>query len=125
MKKLLLVLLALVMCISMCSCGDKSSKSSTTKTKEEPILNVRQELVNICCDYSKCSTVKGFEIGTQNKTPITDGYKVSAKGSYWVVDEYGTIGDYMTFDIEFKATWDGKSSYHNIQIIKKSIKKKY
>ena len=122
MKKLLLILLALTMCVSMCAC---ERESSSTKTKEAPILDVKQELVNICCRHSKCSTVKGFEIATQNNTPITDGYKVSAKGSYWAVDEYGTIGDLMTFDIEFEATWNGESSYYKIKVTKETIKSKY
>ena len=121
MKKLLLILLALTMCVSMCACG---SGSSTTKTKTEPTLNVRQELINICCRYSKCTSVKSFQIGTKEITPISNGYKVSAKGSYFAPDEYAANYDLMTFDIEFVATWDGESNYYDIRVTKKTITSK-
>lgn len=121
MKKVLCMLLSVIMCISLVACGGTSS----TPSKSEPSLDVKQELVNICCEYSNCRSVKGFEIGTQNKSRIDNGYKVSAKGTYWPVDAYGDIDDKMTFDIEFTATWDGESSRYDIRVTNKTIKSKY
>ena len=121
MKKVLCMLLSVIMCVSLVACGGTSS----TPLKSEPSLNVKQELVNICCDHSNCRSVGAFEIGTQNKSRIENGYKVSAKGTYYPIDEYGDYEDKMTFDIEFTATWDGESSRYDIDVIKKTIKSKY
>ena len=119
MKKLVCLLLVAVMLTSLVACGGSNSSSKS----KQPYLDIKQELVNICCDYSNCTTVSNFEIGTQNKAETEDGYKVSAKGSYWPNDEYGDLKDKMLFEIEFTAKWDGGSDY-DITVTKKSIKKK-
>ena len=124
MKKFLCLLLTLVMCMSLVACGGGSSSSEPSE-KTKPSLDVEQELVNICCDYSNCNSVRGFEIGTENKIETEDGWKVKAKGSYWPVDEYGDIEDKMLFDIEFTATWDGNSRYYDIDVDRQSISRKY
>lgn len=121
MKKLIALLMVVILGISLCACGGTNSEPAFN----EPTLDVRQELVNICCDYSNCTSVSGFEIGTQNKIPIDNGYKVSAKGTYWPVDEYGDIEDKMTFDIEFTATLNASHSRYFIDVTKKIIKEKY
>lgn len=120
MKKVLCMLLSIIMCISLVACGGTSSTS-----KEEPYLDIKQELVNICCDHSNCRSVQFFKIGTQDTRQIENGYIVSAKGTYYPIDEYGDYGYEMTFDIEFAATWDGVSSRYDIDVIKKTIKSKY
>ena len=130
MKKFLCLLVTVVMCVSFVACSggnstsSESSESSESVEPTKPSLDVEQELVNICCDYSNCNSVKGFEIGTNNKNETEDGWIVEAKGSYWPVDEYGNIEDLMTFDIKFTATWNG-GSYYSIDVDKKVIRKKY
>ena len=127
MKKILCLLLAIAMVFSLCACSggtESSSEPSEPSEATKPTLDVEQKLVNICCDASNCNSVKGFTIGTQNKTETEDGWKVEAKGSYWPVDEYGNIEDLMTFDIEFTATWYGGSSY-SISVDKRVIREKY
>lgn len=119
MKKVLCLLLTIVMCVSLAACGETTEVNESAK----PSLDVEQELVNICCDYSNCSSVKGFEIGTLNEDETDTEYIVKAKGSYWPVDEYGNIEDLMLFDIEFTATWNG--STYRVEVDKKSIREKY
>lgn len=121
MKKFLSLLLVSVMCMSIVACSGANSSLEPQK----PWLDVEQELINICCAYSGCSYIKGFNIGTKSLTETDSGYKVKAKGHYWPTDEYGDIGNVMTFDIEFTATWDGKSSFYNISVDKRDIKIKY
>ncbi len=112
MKKALSLLLMIIMCcISLVAC-----KSA---------LDIRQELVNICCDFSNCNSVKWFEIATDNTYETDNGYEVKAIGSYWPVNEYGSVGDQMIFDIEFTATWDSSSSCYDIDINKKVIMDSY
>lgn len=122
MKKILCLLFTVVLCILLVACGGVSSQEPPKPA--EPTLDVKQEIVNICCDYSNCNSISGFELGTSNKYPTENGYEVIAKGSYWPVDEYGDLGDKMLFDIEFTATWDGTSSYYDIDIDKKYIRTK-
>ena len=122
MKKWSILLLVLIMCVSLVACNEtNSSISEPTK----PSLDVEQELVNICCAYSKCSSVKGFTIGTNNKHETEDGWEVEAKGSYYPVDEYGNLEDLMIFDIKFTATWNDNSNYYHIKVNSKRIREKY
>lgn len=125
MKKILSFFLLIVMgvliamCVSMCASGGTSSSSNI----EEPFLDIEQEIVNICCRYSGCSSIGGLRIGTQNISRIDGGYEVSAKGTYYPIDEYGDYEDKMMFDISFTARWNGKSSYYSIWLNSRTFKR--
>ncbi len=120
MKKVLCMLLAIGMCISLVACGESSEPSKPKK----PALDARQNLVNICCDYENCRSLGNFNTGTLNVSETETGYKVTAKGTYYPVNSYGEYGNKRRFDIEFMVTWDGESSYYSnkdMKIIRKSI----
>ena len=120
MKKAILIFLSIAMCFSICACGEKKSTSSAPKK-----LNVKQELVNICCSYSNCHQLKYFEIGSQSQYEEDGVYKVSAKGTYFPIDSYGDTGTKMTFEIEFTAEWNEEKSDYDINVTKKIIKPKH
>ena len=111
MKKTICLLLTFALSVALVACGEKEPEGP-----KKPSLDAEQEVVNICCDYSDCSTISGFDTGTLNEYPIENGYKVVAKGSYFPIDDYGDLEDKMLFDIEFEATWDGESPWYDIDV---------
>lgn len=120
MKKFLSLLLVVVLSFGLFACGSSKSDDNTHKAT----LDIEQELVNICCNYSNTSTLSAFDVGSQNKVPIENGYKVTASGSYYPQDKYGDLGDKMLFDITFEATLNESGTYYRINVISKNIREK-
>ena len=96
-------------------------KRKTTIGEAEKNQKIRQAVVNKCCSYSNCDSIKGLEIGTQKLVDETDDewiYEVS--GTYYPVDKYGDLGDNYKFDITLEVTKQSGYTYASTSYIRRN-----
>lgn len=106
MKRIVLILLTVVICVSLCACGSSSNSESLSDTPSRPSRDrLEQAIVNKCCDYSNVSSVS-IDYGTFDTewSHSYDAWITTAKGTYFPVDAYGSLEDKMQFDITLEDT---------------------
>lgn len=126
MKKLIALLLIGIMMFSLASCGKDDDApppelmEDTTISITERDENARQAVVNACCNYSNCDSIKGLEIGTQSLKKETDSeWILEMSGSYYPVDKYGDMGDKYLFDITVSVDKSTGYAYSTRDYIRK------
>ncbi|MBE6966850.1 MAG: hypothetical protein E7444_00215 [Ruminococcaceae bacterium] len=95
MKKLIVLILALVMIVGVAACGYDTPEVTTTSEPKElawsRIMEIaKQGAINACCREEGDSSIKGFEAATIERIGADErSVKVSVKGNWYKLDEYG------------------------------------
>lgn len=111
MKKTISLLLALVMCLSLCACGDGNDASEATEVKEEPIeteapATESTELESIELVIGETYSLPAFDI------TIT-GFDFTEKATFPDGDGFSLVpqNGYVTANLYYDVKYTGKATF--------------
>ncbi len=131
-KKKKISILIIVVSVLMCASGiclpdademalisssiSEQNKGGKKLSKELAETFAKQEIVDLCCDYSSVSSVS-ITYGTFNVSEYhLGGYEIEAQGTYLPIDDYGMYGKRMKFHIELSIDNNTKKNIHKKDI---------
>lgn len=119
MKKVIFLLLALVMCLSLCACGGNSNTPETTEATQTPTTEATQAPTTEATEAPTEPETIELVIGETYSFPAFDititGFDFTEKATFPDGDGFNLLpqNGYVTANLYYDVKYTGKSTYYS------------